>query len=208
MLESDPLKQFNRFYRDRRLEAEKKKKPFPSYNYARSKLEWAIELAKQAKIIDPIPFWNFVFNPDPPHPPKLLKHSDPRGRTKAVIRHEPTEEEKRSKVMLTNLKLDRKAKQRRSVVIDRARPMFCDVCKRRANLVVDHCHKTGIFRGWICNSCNFALGLTHDDPQILRRLARYLDKHLTSQKVEQHHARAKAPSPDSVPSSATCENAT
>lgn len=35
------------------------------------------------------------------------------------------------------------------------------------SLCVDHCHETGRFRGWLCNSCNKALGLCRDNPRML-----------------------------------------
>ncbi len=35
----------------------------------------------------------------------------------------------------------------------------CQLCHRRgAYLMLDHCHKTGAFRGWLCLSCNQCLG--------------------------------------------------
>lgn len=44
-------------------------------------------------------------------------------------------------------------------------------------LRIDHSHKTGKFRGLLCNSCNMAIGMLNDDPEILERLAKYLRKH-------------------------------
>ena len=47
---------------------------------------------------------------------------------------------------------------------------------RRGRLiwVLDHDHKTGKFRGWLCNTCNSALGWFDDDPIKLRRALAYL----------------------------------
>jgi hypothetical protein len=39
-----------------------------------------------------------------------------------------------------------------------------------------HCHETGLFRGWICKSCNSALGFVKDDIQILNKLIEYVKK--------------------------------
>lgn len=41
---------------------------------------------------------------------------------------------------------------------------------------VDHCHAENRIRGLLCRKCNLALGHTNDDPEILRRLASYLEK--------------------------------
>ena len=41
---------------------------------------------------------------------------------------------------------------------------------------VDHCHKTQVVRGILCNRCNSGLGLCKDDATLLSRLARYLMK--------------------------------
>lgn len=41
---------------------------------------------------------------------------------------------------------------------------------------VDHCHTTGVFRGWICNRCNMGLGLLGDNVAGLRRMIVYLER--------------------------------
>ena len=47
--------------------------------------------------------------------------------------------------------------------------------KPRRRLVGDHCHTTGRFRGIICDNCNVAMGLTGDNPLLLRALADWLE---------------------------------
>ena len=37
------------------------------------------------------------------------------------------------------------------------RPSQCEICGRASNLARDHCHKTSVFRGWLCSRCNINL---------------------------------------------------
>jgi hypothetical protein len=48
---------------------------------------------------------------------------------------------------------------------------------------VDHCHKTGIVRGLLCDSCNVSIGRLGDNPETLRRLADYLESHHLRRKI-------------------------
>jgi len=52
----------------------------------------------------------------------------------------------------------------------------CAICCRtpKTKLVVDHCHKTGRFRGMLCMGCNTALGKFKDSPKLLSRAIEYL----------------------------------
>ena len=56
----------------------------------------------------------------------------------------------------------------------RPRPDNCDICGGTNRIVFDHCHQHGHFRGWICQPCNVALGMVHDDEQHLLKLIAYL----------------------------------
>jgi hypothetical protein len=64
-------------------------------------------------------------------------------------------------------------------VAGRPPPLVCDVCQMPPDpgrrLHFDHCHTNGHFRGWLCRSCNLALGNVQDDPILLRKLAAYLE---------------------------------
>lgn len=53
----------------------------------------------------------------------------------------------------------------------------CAVCKKKFSKKphVDHCHQEEIIRGLLCFSCNFALGLLHDDLACIARLAQYVE---------------------------------
>lgn len=42
---------------------------------------------------------------------------------------------------------------------------------------LDHDHKTGKIRGFLCSGCNSAAGFVNDDPGRLRLLAAYLERH-------------------------------
>ena len=53
----------------------------------------------------------------------------------------------------------------------------CEICKQkdsRRSLNVDHCHKTGIIRGMLCDNCNKALGFFKDDINNLENAIKYL----------------------------------
>jgi len=39
---------------------------------------------------------------------------------------------------------------------------------------VDHCHETGLVRGLLCTSCNYAVGERHDNGDWFMRVAQYL----------------------------------
>lgn len=59
----------------------------------------------------------------------------------------------------------------------RAEPEVCEICGNRPDvfhLCVDHCHKTGKFRGWLCRSCNLGLGNLKDSTELLEKAAKYL----------------------------------
>ena len=45
---------------------------------------------------------------------------------------------------------------------------------RNGPWVIDHCHKTEAFRGWLCHSCNRSLGGFDDNIEIMYRAIEYL----------------------------------
>jgi hypothetical protein len=54
----------------------------------------------------------------------------------------------------------------------------CPICTNLIELMnsaIDHNHTTGEFRGILCKTCNRALGLFRDNPDILRSAATYLE---------------------------------
>ena len=58
----------------------------------------------------------------------------------------------------------------------------CAICGRqdfgRRGPCVDHDHCTGVVRGILCHQCNVALGHLQDDPELLRKAAKYLEIHV------------------------------
>lgn len=60
-------------------------------------------------------------------------------------------------------------------------PDACERCgekpakEGRRPLDFDHCHKRGMFRGWLCHNCNMIIGYAKDSSRLLRDLADYLD---------------------------------
>lgn len=56
-------------------------------------------------------------------------------------------------------------------------PKTCEICSSTEIICVDHSHKSGIIRGFLCRACNVVLGIVKEDSDRLRNLADYLDKH-------------------------------
>lgn len=57
---------------------------------------------------------------------------------------------------------------------------LCKICNQEpcsgySRLSLDHDHKTGGFRGFICSKCNHFLGLANDDTEILKNAIKYLE---------------------------------
>lgn len=49
---------------------------------------------------------------------------------------------------------------------------------KNGSWVLDHCHDTDTFRGWLCHKCNRALGGMDDDVPTLKRAIQYVEDHL------------------------------
>jgi hypothetical protein len=73
----------------------------------------------------------------------------------------------------------------------------CPICNQNAEQVkgkgntkngpwvIDHCHETGEFRGWLCHKCNRALGGFDDNKQILKRAVDYLSSRINYNRVDE-----------------------
>jgi ribosomal protein L40E len=49
--------------------------------------------------------------------------------------------------------------------------------KKLQQWVLDHCHDTDTFRGWICFNCNSGLGSFSDSSETVKRAVQYLERH-------------------------------
>jgi hypothetical protein len=57
------------------------------------------------------------------------------------------------------------------------RENHCDICLSQVKtLHVDHCHSSGKVRGYLCGSCNRALGLFQDNTQTMKNAINYLQQ--------------------------------
>ena len=46
---------------------------------------------------------------------------------------------------------------------------------KNGSWVLDHCHESESFRGWLCHKCNRSLGGFDDDIEMLKRAMKYLE---------------------------------
>jgi hypothetical protein len=59
-------------------------------------------------------------------------------------------------------------------------PFHCPVCDKtivrqfKNEVVLDHSHKTGEIRGYLCRMCNNSIGMMDDDVRILKRAIKWL----------------------------------
>lgn len=60
------------------------------------------------------------------------------------------------------------------------KPDVCDLCGKKPphnkKIVLDHCHETHQFRGWLCDPCNVGLGNLGDNLESLTNAVLYLQR--------------------------------
>ena len=54
----------------------------------------------------------------------------------------------------------------------------CEICGRVTEVFIDHCHASEIRRGFLCESCNFMLGMAKDNITVLINAVKYLTRFL------------------------------
>ncbi len=69
------------------------------------------------------------------------------------------------------------AEMERMLAAQRGLCALCGNPPKRKRLALDHCHRTGRVRAFLCHPCNGALGLLKDDPSLCERAAAYLRRH-------------------------------
>src|SRR5262249_53250223 len=60
---------------------------------------------------------------------------------------------------------------------------LCECCGGRTKRFhLDHCHKTGAFRGWVCNACNNGHGIMDNVERLEKRIA-FLEAHKKRERI-------------------------
>ena len=55
-------------------------------------------------------------------------------------------------------------------------PDRCTCCGTSSEVVIDHCHDTLAFRGWLCHKCNVGIGLLGDTVEGTQKAVQYLKR--------------------------------
>ncbi len=65
-------------------------------------------------------------------------------------------------------------------IIDKLQNGVCDLCREKKSfrqLVIDHNHDTGKYRGVICTKCNILVGFMEKNKHILDQASEYINQH-------------------------------
>lgn len=88
------------------------------------------------------------------------------------------------RVNINGKKMPKSEKDRMNSIKPKDYELFeCPICHKvtipdvTANIVIDHDHRTGLAREWICDSCNTGIGRFQDSPEMLGKIAEYITKH-------------------------------
>ena len=93
---------------------------------------------------------------------------------------------RRTECRVCNSKLSNERKRLRTIYGNHPPNHRCPICqrteeeckgegsKRSSAFVLDHCHTTGKFRGWLCHSCNRTVGAVEKLKDV-RKITEYLN---------------------------------
>jgi hypothetical protein len=76
-------------------------------------------------------------------------------------------------------RIQRSRRERGLPAPTRAKPETCECCGRlpaSKPLMLDHCHVSGVFRGWLCVNCNLGIGMLGDSANALRQALNYIER--------------------------------
>jgi Recombination endonuclease VII len=90
------------------------------------------------------------------------------------------EYQRKHRVRLRKLE-NEKRRRRTEIKAGRPIPSACEICGQNSFRVLDldHDHKTGKLRGFLCSRCNVTLGKCDDDIKILQKMILYLTRNST-----------------------------
>jgi hypothetical protein len=60
--------------------------------------------------------------------------------------------------------------------VDLTDPEVCEICGGRGKMCLDHCHENNVFRGWLCDDCNIAIGRVKENVDTLKAMIEYIQK--------------------------------
>lgn len=92
---------------------------------------------------------------------------------------------KKCRVKINGKKMTSKERNRMLSTKPKPYDLFeCPICKKisipgvTANIVIDHDHRTGTARAWICDSCNTGIGRFQDNPEMIEKISQYIKSHI------------------------------
>lgn len=87
--------------------------------------------------------------------------------------HNLSKEQKREVLLKKKYKLSLE-EFKNLILLQNSRCLICEVVFSSDKLVVDHCHTSGTVRGLLCNNCNMALGLIHENLRTAEGLVKFI----------------------------------
>ena len=98
----------------------------------------------------------------------------------AQINREKWAESCRRVIRRVMIKTYKQSSEDADAFLERHSNFVCDSCgdplNHRKEIHLDHDHKTGMMRGWLCRFCNSMLGFGKDSPERLELGAAYLKR--------------------------------